>query len=309
MTEKELAPGVEALVRRVLGDVEGVERTAEGVSTNVCRIDRGEETFYLRLAQEGHDMAPEVEAHDRLRALGVRVADVIHYEPLADETGCSIALTTAIAGTPLIGCDDERISREVARAAGRDLALLNSVEVDGWGWLLRDGRPGLRGNNPSWEARIAGLIAEDARAHLEAALGAQALAAVDRLIADEARRTPGGQRLAHGDFDVSQIFFADGVYTGIIDLSDIQAAESHDDLAHFLVHDTEQNEYPLLPDVVAGYSEIDDVPDDNALIRTGVLQKVAALSWTLAQWGEPAIGHPYVRWMRDRIVELVGRIG
>jgi aminoglycoside phosphotransferase (APT) family kinase protein len=307
--QREIPSGVEALVHRVLGDVDHIERTAEGVSTQVCRISRGDETLYLRIAEgDGLDMAPEVEAHARLCAIGVRVAEIVHYEPLADEVGRSVAITSEIRGTSLIGCDDERVSRNVAHAAGRDLALFNSVETTGFGWLRRDGGPGLRGPHEMWATWVEGVIADGARDVFVAVAGADRVDRLDRVIADQAARPPWRSRLAHGDFDVSQIFHADGAYTGIIDLGDALAAPPHYDLGHFLVHDTEQNRYELLPDVVAGYREINEVDvDERDLMGIGILLAVARHTWVLARFGAAAVDHPYVRWMNGRIIELLDR--
>jgi aminoglycoside phosphotransferase (APT) family kinase protein len=293
----------------VLGSVDVVERTAEGVSTEVCRVRRGAETFYLRLGYETTDMAPEVEAHERLRALGVRVADIVHYEPLAHEVGCSVAITSEVAGVALIGCEDEQLSRAVAREAGRDLALLNSIEVEGWGWVARDGRPRIRGPYPSRAAWIGDAIMAEARDPLATILGSDAMAVLERLLEEESARAPGGSRLAHGDFDVSQIFHDGTAYTGIIDLGDMLGAESHYDLAHFLVHDTEQNRYALLSDVLAGYAELTDTDTDaDRLVRTGIVLAVFRHTRVLGRWGIAANDHPYVRWMSGRIADLLARI-
>lgn len=287
-----------------------VERAAEGVSSEVYRARRGDENFYLRLAEDAAlDMGPEVEAHERLRALGVRVAEIVHYEPFAPEVGRSVSITSEIRGVPLIGCTDEMVSRDAARAAGRELALINSIPTQGWGWVLRDGRPGMRGAYASWRSRIEDVIADAARVHLDTALGRDAVVQLKGVIDDEACRTPGPSRLAHGDFDVSQIFVADGGYTGIIDLGEIQGAESHYDLAHFLLHDTEQNQYALVTDVITGYTEVDNTVIDEQLIRrTGVLIGAFRLSYALARWGAAALGHPYVRSMSQRVVGMLDRI-
>lgn len=309
LTQRELPSGVGTLVTRVFGDVDDLARTAEGVSTQVCRIRRGDETFYLRLGPDGMDLGPEVEIHERLRALGVRVADIVHYEPFADEVATSFAITSEVRGVPLIGCDDERVSRAVAREAGRELALLNSIETEGFGWLLRDGRPGLRGNHAVWSAWVDGVIPDGAREALAAAIGPQRVDRLDRLVTDERGSAPGPSRLAHGDFDVSQIFHADGAYTGIIDLGDALAAPVQYDLAHFLVHDTEENRYALLADVIAGYREIAATAvDEDVLVRVGVLLAVARHSWVLAAFGAAAVDHPLMRWMNERICELIGRL-
>ncbi len=306
---REIPDGVDALVRRILGDVDLLERTSEGVSTQVCRIRRGDETLYLRLAeQDGLDMAPEVEAHERLRALGVRVAEIVHYEPLAREVGRSIAVTSEVPGASLIGYDDEATSRSVARAAGRDLAQLNGIDVEGWGWVLRDGRPGIRGAHGAWTSWLDDVVAAGARDDLVTALGEPSVAILDQILAEEARRSPRRAALAHGDFDVSQIFVADGAYSGIIDLGEIQGAEPHYDLAHFLVHDTEQNRHALLPDVIAGYREVAGIAaDEDRLVRTGALLAVFRHTRVLARWGEAALTHPYVSWMNGRIHELLAR--
>jgi aminoglycoside phosphotransferase (APT) family kinase protein len=301
--------GIDAFLVRILGDgTEPAERVADGVSSLVYRVRRGSETLYLRLAEEGEDMAPDVEVHERLRGLGVRVADIVHYEPFADEIGRSVALTTEIAGTSLIDCTDERTSRIAARAAGRDLAVLNTVETQGWGFIDGDGRPGIRGMYATRRAWVEDVIAPDGRSHLEAAIGSADLAKLDRIVRDEAERSEPDARLAHGDFDVSQIYHCDGRYAGIIDLGDMLGAEWHYDLAHFLVHDGEQNAYELLGDVLDGYREVHPVDiEPNDLVLTGVLLAVFRHTRVLARFGEGALTHPYISWMTGRIRTLVER--
>ena len=272
------------------------------------RVRHGSETLYLRLAEEGEDMAPDVEVHERLRGLGVRVADIVHYEPLADEIGRSVALTTEIAGTSLIGCTDEQTSRSAARAAGRDLAVLNTLETQGWGFIDGDGRPGIRGEYATRRAWVVDVIVPDGRPHLEATIGTGGLAKLDRIVRDEAQRPEPHARLAHGDFDVSQIYHCDGAYSGIIDLGDMLGAEWHYDLAHFLVHDGEQNEYELLGDLLDGYREVDAVDvEPHDLVLTGVLLAAFRHTRVLARFGAEAVTHPYMTWMNERIRGLLER--
>jgi hypothetical protein len=45
---------------------------------------------------------------------------------------------TAVAGEPLAGGADEAMAQAVTREAGRDLALLNTIEISEFGWIRRD---------------------------------------------------------------------------------------------------------------------------------------------------------------------------
>ena len=79
-----------------------VERARSGVSTPVYRIGRAGTTFYLRLAASPEaSLAPEALVHDLLRARGVRVPDVVHFEPCHTALGRSVMITTEIPGRPL----------------------------------------------------------------------------------------------------------------------------------------------------------------------------------------------------------------
>ncbi|WP_020579064.1 phosphotransferase [Actinopolymorpha alba] len=78
------------------------QRTRTGSSTQVYRVDRGTETFYVRIAEgPGDSFAPEVELHRVLHAAGVRVPAVAYYEPFDDAWGRSVMVTTEVSGHPL----------------------------------------------------------------------------------------------------------------------------------------------------------------------------------------------------------------
>jgi hypothetical protein len=66
----------------------------DGVSTQVYRLVRGPETFYLRLAEEtDENLETDAELHRRLLALGVRVPQVVFVEPFDEAIGTSVAIT------------------------------------------------------------------------------------------------------------------------------------------------------------------------------------------------------------------------
>jgi hypothetical protein len=71
------AAAIDALLQKVFGTSTPVtyERTPDGVSTQVYRLVRGSETFYLRIAEEADEnLETDAELHQRLRDLGVKVA-------------------------------------------------------------------------------------------------------------------------------------------------------------------------------------------------------------------------------------------
>lgn len=133
-------------------DPTGVERVTEGVSTYVYRIIFPHETFYLRiLPEEGASFAPEVAAHTQLRSMQIKVPEVVHFEHYNELLQRSVMATAEIKGRPL--SQSSTLSQEqmeaIVREAGRDLARLNTVRVEGFGWVRRDS-PDLKPLQAEW---------------------------------------------------------------------------------------------------------------------------------------------------------------
>src|SRR5262245_42413048 len=79
-----------------------VARTPSGSSTPVYRIERGGGAYYLRLAESPEaSLAPEALVHDLLHARGVRVPEVVYFEPFHERLQRSVMVTAAIPGRPL----------------------------------------------------------------------------------------------------------------------------------------------------------------------------------------------------------------
>src|SRR5205823_4788530 len=199
---------IEKVVRHILPSISFmVERVAEGVSTFVYRILCGDETFYLRVLPEaGASFAPEVAAHTLLRQRQVNVPEVLYFEQRNELLQRSIMMTTAIKGRPL--SQSPALTVEVREAivteAGRDLALINSVPVEGFGWVERDSSDTRRLHAPWptyrafalewWDADLA-YLAKNALSSTEADMLERLLSQYDSYLNDE------GSYLAHGDFD------------------------------------------------------------------------------------------------------------
>jgi aminoglycoside phosphotransferase (APT) family kinase protein len=127
------------------------ERTPDGVSTEVYRIRRGSEVFYLRIAEEADDnLETEAELHRRLRDAGVKVADIVHVEPFNAGIGRSIMITTEVPGVS--SASDPANAAPVIERAGADLAVVNQIPVDGFGFIRRrDRRWPLHAEYPDYE--------------------------------------------------------------------------------------------------------------------------------------------------------------
>jgi aminoglycoside phosphotransferase len=265
------APSIAAindLVPRLLprGPRYVVERVTEGVSTFVYRLTHGDQSCYLRvLPGAGSNFAPEVRVHASLRERGVRAPEVLCYEPCVEPLGLSLMVTTAIAGQSLARQGLGPTSPAVLADAGRDLALINGVEVAGFGWLDRGSSqvgslaavyPNARSFRteyfePDLALLGAGILEPAAIADLRALV-----ARYDSWLAvDQAH-------LAHGDFDLTHIFAHEGRYSGIIDFGEIRGTDPWYDLGHFALRDGEHVTAPLLPALLAGYRSITPLPLD-----------------------------------------------
>jgi aminoglycoside phosphotransferase (APT) family kinase protein len=305
---------LEDLLVRLFGSLDGLsyERTPTGTSTQVYRLRCGDQSFYLRVAEEPDaSLAPEVEAHRMLHASGVRVPAVTHYEPFDDALGRSVMVVTEIAGAPLDGATPARTATEVLRAAGRDLAKVHSVPVHGFGWVRREHRePGwpLRGEHETY----ADFVDPDSVAGPLVGIGFSVHQAdqVVRLLEEAVELGPDGATgaLAHGDFDASHIFTAGDAYTGLIDFGEIRGTDYTFDFATLCLNVDSGSPSPAVRRVVEqGYADVRSLPADHE--RRVYLACVLSASHRLAGWyrrdGERAADGWFFRWIRDCLVRLL----
>lgn len=113
-----------------------MSRTLEGVSSVVYRLNCGDRVAYLRLGETNEEnLTTDALLLELPGQLDVSVPEVIDVDPFHEPLGRSVLIMTEVAGDDLGKCDDETASRRVAYHAGVELAVLNSAEVDGWGWV------------------------------------------------------------------------------------------------------------------------------------------------------------------------------
>lgn len=300
---------IAAVAARALGAGRpvAVERVTEGGSTYVYRVRRQGEVFYLRvLPEQGRSFAPEALAHAQLRRLGVKVPEALYFERRDPLLGYSTMLTTAIPGRSL-GYGLERLNAaQILVEAGRDLALINSIAVRGFGWIRRDLhiQTVLAAEFPTRREFLHTGLDDDLRLLEEQRLVDRAAReAVHRIVA---RYDPLIDReeahLAHGDFDPTHIFHEHGRYTGIIDFGEIRGAERWYDLGHFKTENSRR-----LPDLLAGYGEITPCPPDMvSMIRLSSLPIAISRLARAARKGRPGLeGSADRRSIHDDIAALL----
>jgi hypothetical protein len=160
--------------------------------------------YYLRLAEEpGEDLTTDALVLERLRALDVRVPGVVAASPSTAAFPRSWMIMTEVPGPSIAygGTDDE--ARQAAFAAGRDVAVINSVPVAGFGWLRRDGSERLTAELPSYSQFAGSYLPNPWPGRLSELFDQRQLDVLHALAASEQDRPLRGGHLAHGDLDVT----------------------------------------------------------------------------------------------------------
>jgi aminoglycoside phosphotransferase (APT) family kinase protein len=299
---------IEALARGVFGTSTPLsyERTAEGVSAQVYRVFRGPEVFYLRIAEDaGDNLETDAELFHRLRSLGVRVAGTVHVEPSNSDIGRSTLITTEVAGLSLAEVSSPTVAASVIEEAGADLALINQVPVDGFGFVRRIGRGWpLEAEYKDHVSFVVSFLPRPWPGPLAALFSSSVLAAIEGMLDQECARPRSHAVLAHGDFDLTQVFCAGGQYTGLIDFGEIRGAEPTFDLGHFHLHD---HPIRLLPALLRGYGRIQELPagHERSIARSAVLLGLRQLCRWLGPPRNAPPDDPGVKARARRIGELV----
>lgn len=295
------------LVRRVFPEASSVsvEAATDGRLVVVYRARVDNATFYLRLAEApGDDLRTDAEILGRLRKLGVSVPAVVAAGAAPAGLACgSYLIVTEVPGHSLaLGGTDEQ-ARRAARAAGRDTAVVNSLSVDGFGWIRRTGTQPLTAQLSSYGEFAASYLPDRWPGWLAGTFEPGQLDALEALAEAERARPVHAAHLVHGDLDVTHIYLSDGRYRGIIDFGEMRGADEYFDLGHFLLHDGETRPVVLFDSFLAGYNEVTVLPDDHRE-KTRVSAILLGLR-QLSLWLGPDRGlSPEHRLARLRVAEL-----
>jgi len=232
----------------------------------VYRVRFGRDTLYLRIwpfADESFES--EALILSELQRRGVRVPKVLGWDAFHPLIGRSYLLTSEVPGRPLAPDDAPTLIESVLREAGRELAILNGVPVEGFGWIVRtpaNATP-LRGEHPTSRSFLSEYLRADLELLAASVFGPLEVIAMRRCIEDHpAWFDAPNARLAHGDFDTTPILHADGRYTGIIDFSEVRGTSRMYDLGHFHLHDGDRLPVTSFRWLVEGYRQQTCLPAD-----------------------------------------------
>lgn len=277
---------VEAVVKALFPEQETrVERVWSGISTYVYRLLSPGQTSYLRILPEsGGSFLPEVAALTQLRRAHIKTPEVLFFEDHNEPLGRSFMVEAEIKGAALSRTSLPReVLQQVVEEAGRDLARLNTLKVDGFGPIQPQqiSVAPLRARWPTFRAFVLQYRKADLiylRRHL---LKPWESAQLERILASYDSWLEYDQSyLAHGDFDSTHIFQDRGRYTGIIDFGEVRGANRWYDLAHFRMRDGARPPFRLFPALERGYQEITPFPTtyECQLRFTSLLINMRALS-------------------------------
>jgi aminoglycoside phosphotransferase (APT) family kinase protein len=231
-----------------------VERIPKGSSTYVYRAVTNTESYYLRFLPEDGSFATEVFIHRTLSEAGISVPQIIGWEHKNELTGLSVMIEDEVPG---ISVEDERPKlnlQEIMRDAGRQLAHIHSITVDGFGWINKDYSDVLKGEKADFDEYFSEFLRSDLNTlHQYPFLKTERIRITELMIkAQEVLRVEQAV-LVHGDFDISHIFHSAGRYSGIIDFGEVRGNNRLFDLATFTGFYQDRRLYSYLLD---GYREI-----------------------------------------------------
>lgn len=253
-----------------------------GISTDVYKLVGKRENLYLRLSDVGKNISTEVLAHKLILEKGVPIPKVLIYEDFNKTLdGYSFMITTEIPGVSAQESKKKDIHEAVVEA-GRQIALINTIPVEGFGWMDHDNpnETRLRGECSTYE-EFALETPKDSkiRDYLvnKDILSKETIDNYIKYLDDNEGLVECTQaHLAHGDFYLSHIFVDGEKFSGFIDFGDVRGTSIYNDLAHFYVYSRE-----YFDDLIKGYVEITPLERDfiKKVVYVGMLFSIGKLYW------------------------------
>lgn len=165
----------------------------------------------------------------------LKVPQVIDFEHKNELTGLSLMLLNELPG---ICIEDEHPSsniKVILRDAGRQLALIHSVPVDGFGWNDKNSYNKLKCEKSSFNEYFLEFLNNDLQSLNQYPFSKEDQIRITNLM-ETARHILNVKNavLVNDNFDISHIFYSVDKYTGIADFCEIRGNNRLYDLATFI---------------------------------------------------------------------------
>src|SRR5262249_34254392 len=231
---------------------------------------------------------------------------VVHWEACNPVVERSVMITTAIKGRAIGHGAVQAELPDILRLAGRDLALLNYVPVDGFGWVRRDAPTTvetLRAEVLTEREFMLGDLDRSLDSVRGAALGTRQIDRIRDVVRDHSAQLDAVHAcLAHGDLDPTHIYSHRGHYTGIIDLGEIRGTGPCYDLGHFRFHVGETLPLSAFAYLLDGYREVTPLSPattERRIALASLLIAVRLLARTHTRLSKPTRLHALAAIARD----------
>jgi aminoglycoside phosphotransferase (APT) family kinase protein len=246
---------VKAQIERALDtELTSIVRQAGGVGGRSYLI-RGEASHWIARIEESS--APRLQkallAQERAASVGVKVPAIIASQLEVTDP----AEYSWMVEEYLRGCEfypermDPELRKPTSADIGRQLRLLHTVKLDGFGYLTRDLQDAPHATWADW--------VDEQEPMVEEALRIVACRPADIPLIENAyrslRRTYlGAPRLCHGDFSDDNLMVKDGSLIGVIDWECALAGDPASDVAYwFMWH----GDFDCLDGLLSGYAPAD----------------------------------------------------
>lgn len=252
---------VNIIAKKYVKDILRIERVPKGSSTYVYRVVTSSGTYYIRFLPENASFATEVLVHNILFAAGVRVPRVIGFEHKNEQIGLSVMLLNELPGICIEDDKPQSNLQDILREAGRQLALIHSISVDGFGWVDKNSYNTLKGEKTSFDEYFCEFINIDLQALYQYPFShEEKLRIIDLMQMARQILNVKNAVLVHGDYDISHIFHYSGRYSGVIDFGEIRGNNRLYDLATFVGFYQDRILFSYL---LEGYSELAPLTEDD----------------------------------------------
>ncbi|MCL2323210.1 MAG: phosphotransferase [Oscillospiraceae bacterium] len=225
-----------------------LEQMKSGVSTYVYRVWHDNQLYYLRVLPEDASFAAEAKAHEIMLECGINVPKPIYFEHKNILLEKSLMLTSEIPGQciEINGTNNT----DLLLNAGKQLALINSIKVDGFGFINRNNFHDLTGEKHTFKE----YYYDKLYAYIDSLYSYGFDTDNIKKIMDKAylMLETKDAFLVHGDFDSTHIFQNDGLYSGIIDFGEIRGSNYLYDLGHFKLHE----DFDSFKYLAKGYNDV-----------------------------------------------------